>query len=241
MSSTRGVNAENRIPEDFYPTPHWLVWALMQERPDLTSSMTSMDDWLEPCAGDGAIIEAVAQSGEYPLWTAVELRAEALKTLRALGDKLDKELGRQPHETTIEIDCPENFLMWSPAHGRKFAVGITNPPFRYALPIIERTMLFCRQTVMLLPMSFLGSQERLPFHAAHPADIVGPIMPRASFTGDGGTDSQEYGWFIWPGEGRYKVIDAVALRDRWEAEQEQTRRRRPPKPLDLDQLPLFKK
>ena len=232
MSSTNGGG--ERRAYDFYPTPEWCVHALLREW-----QPRHCGRWLEPCAGDGAIIRAVHTFGLAPSWTAVELRSEAFEPISRTAKSIT------PNNPPMEIDvhCPENFLLWKPSewetgiHG-KYDLCLTNPPFLFAQQFIEHSLEMCDQVAMLLRLNFIGSQERVEWHKKHVADLY-PLTPRPGFTEDGGTDSTEYAWWIWPGTGRYKLLDAVDLRDRWLAEREHCKRKQPVN-TDVSELPLFK-
>lgn len=233
MSSTN--RGKERRENDFYPTPAWCVYALLREwSPGMVAPM-----WLEPCAGDGAIVRAVIERGwGNTFWDLIELRSQAVPALEQLQrDFLDPIEG----EARIEFQAPRDFLMWD---GRgawnaeyKYDVCITNPPYKIAQKFIEHALKLSDTVVMLLRLNFLGSQERAAFHRANPSDVY-VLTPRPDFTGDGG-DSCEYAWFIWPGTGKQQVLDATDLRDKWLAEQAQSRRRKPVSE-DVSCLPLFK-
>jgi hypothetical protein len=91
---------------------------------------------------------------------------------------------------------------------RRFAVAITNPPFRLAQEFIDAALACADHVVMLLRLNYLASKGRWPFMSRHTPDVY--VLPnRPSFTG-GKTDSIEYAWFVWrPGprsEGRLRVL-----------------------------------
>jgi hypothetical protein len=62
---------------EFYPTPPWVVHRILG-RLALPSG-----EWLEPSAGDGAIVRAVNRSGVR--WTLCELRPQCQPVLEPLG------------------------------------------------------------------------------------------------------------------------------------------------------------
>lgn len=192
MSATnRGAT---RIAHDNYPTPAWCVHRLL----DVVSLPNS--DWLEPCAGDGAIIRAVRDARLLPdSWTAVELREECREALLPLADQV----------------AIADFLSWAPTctSAPPFAVAITNPPYSLARQIIDACLPIARYTVMLLRLNFLGSAARCEWWRSMPRmpDIY--VLPnRPSFCrnekGHAATDACEYGWYVWGPEssGRVRVL-----------------------------------
>jgi hypothetical protein len=91
---------------------------------------------------------------------------------------------------------------------KRYAVAITNPPFRLAQGFIDACLKHADTVVMLLRLNYLASKARWEFMSARTPDVY--VLPnRPSFTG-GGTDSIEYGWFIWGqqqrSEGRIKLL-----------------------------------
>jgi hypothetical protein len=187
------VSATNRggrrSPADFYSTPEWCVRRLLEVVPLPGGA------WLEPAAGDGAIVRAVGRTDiTWDLW---ELRSSERPALRrsapgaeiTIGDFLEKaraaQLGR-----------------------KRYAVAITNPPFRLAQAFIDACLGCADTVVMLLRLNYLASKARWEFMSTHTPDVY--VLPnRPSFTG-GGTDSIEYSWFVWGrqrrAEGRLKVL-----------------------------------
>lgn len=187
MSATN--RGGKRSPADFYATPEWCVRRLV-EAVELPGG-----DWLEPAAGEGAIIRAVARSDVD--WTAWELRQETRAGLAAavpagrvhIGDFLAPEARREVGR-------------------RRFAVAITNPPFRLAQEFIDACLPVADHVVMLLRLNYLASKSRWAFMSSHTPDVY--VLPsRPSFTG-AGTDSIEYAWFVWGvkrrREGRVRVL-----------------------------------
>ena len=75
MSSTN--RGGKRQDLDVYPTPAWVVDRLL-EVVDFPGGR-----WLEPCAGDGAIMRAVNAWRADVRWDACELRAECTPALDA--------------------------------------------------------------------------------------------------------------------------------------------------------------
>jgi hypothetical protein len=187
------VSATNRggrrSPADYYATPEWCVRRLLEAVPLPGGA------WLEPAAGDGAIVRAVARSDvSWDLW---ELRDSERESLR-----------RSAPGAAVAIGDFLEAAKTDRLSGKRYAVAITNPPFRLAQSFID-TCLGCADTVvMLLRLNYLASQGRWHFMSAHTPDVY--VLPnRPSFTG-GGTDSIEYGWFVWGqerrSEGRVKLL-----------------------------------
>lgn len=174
MSATN--RGGRRSPADYYATPEWCVTRLLE---DVT---LPGGRWLEPAAGDGAIVRAVGRLDvQWDLW---ELREEERASLV-----------RSTPCGTVTIG---DFLVNAKAHrlpGSRYSVAITNPPFRLAQEFIDTCLECADNVVMLLRLNYLASKARWRFMRTHAPDVY--VLPnRPSFTG-GGTDSIEYAWFVW--------------------------------------------
>lgn len=179
---------------DQYPTPKWCVTRLL-ERAHLPGGL-----WLEPCAGAGNIVRAVTDMRSDVMWSASEIMPEYESELREACGGGSVEMG--------------DFFETAP---RRYDAVITNPPYRMAQQFITRCMELSEVVVMLLRVNFLASQRRSKFMREHTPDVY--ILPdRPSFTGKG-TDSIEYGWFVWHGsqprhEGKLVVLDTTPRAER---------------------------
>lgn len=210
MSSTN--RGGQRSEADWYSTPPWCVHRLL-EKCSLPEGI-----WYEPCAGEGAIVQAVKSAlVGYPAsvqWWANELREDAEEFLRKFvsperttyGDYLDGDLKTPPPE--------------------QVRVVITNPPFAIAYEVLQRSLgVFPNaHVVLLLRLNFWGSVKRRDFLGKFPADTY--VLPnRPDFLGQGKTDSPEYAWFVWPDSPRrreaatIRVLRETSLKERRESNQ----------------------
>jgi hypothetical protein len=175
VSSTKRGRERNRA--DNYPTPAWCVTRFL-EAVTLPSGV-----WLEPCAGDGAIIRAVnAMPGRGPnRWDALELRAKPMAALDSI-----------PNVSPTRCDALKVL-----SYGNlSYSVAISNPPFSLAQEFIDACRGVATQTVMLLRLNFLASEKRHFYMTSTRPDVY--VLPnRPSFVGGGKTDSIEYAWFHW--------------------------------------------
>lgn len=226
MSATG--RSDVRRPSDFYRTPSWCVHRLL-DRLDLPEG-----NWLEPSAGDGAILSAVDEA-LYVTWTAVEIREEAIRELR--------------RKSAAAVYVHGDFL--TIAWDRRFRVCITNPPYSLAWEFVRKGLADADWVVMLLRLNWLGSQERSRFLRTQPPDVY--VLPnRPTFCvvvrcvlgheksvlpedADGlrrcgtdgctakakktSSDSTEYAWFVWPphrerDHGQLMVLDSTGKEDR---------------------------
>jgi hypothetical protein len=193
MSSTgRGPRLGGE--DDFYVTPSWCVCRLLEawKPPGGT--------WLEPSAGNGAIIRAALSVRSDVSFVAVELREEERAGLGLIA------------KTTIG-----DFLKTEGSGHCSVVIG--NPPFSLAMEFIEKARKVApeAEVCMLLRLNFVGSETRSPFMRAHPPDLY--LLPnRPSFTG-GKTDSIEYAWFVWPSReprssGAFRVLASTPKEER---------------------------
>jgi hypothetical protein len=96
MSSTK--RGRQRNAADNYPTPAWTVDRLFESLPLPGGA------WLEPSAGEGAIISAVNDLRSDVRWCAVELRGECLPALSSV-----RKISRTPI-------CRDDFKSRSSTH-----------------------------------------------------------------------------------------------------------------------------
>jgi hypothetical protein len=164
MSATGRGN--ERVEQDFYPTPDWCVHRFLEKCP------LPLGKWLEPAAGDCAIIKAandfyrrVGKVQRRPDWHALELRSECQKDVSHFAKEW--EIG--------------NFLDGSQFPDvDRFDVILTNPPFSLAQEFIEMSLMRSRYVAMLLRLNFIGSEDRAPFWKEFPPDVY--VLPnRPSF------------------------------------------------------------
>lgn len=187
MSATN--RGGHRSPADFYATPAWCVERLL-EAVELPGGK-----WLEPAAGDGAIVRAAGRDDvSWDLW---ELRDSERPALKRSAPRASVRIG-DFLAAAREGDLGE----------ARYDVAITNPPFRLAQEFIDACLGCADTVVMLLRLNYLASKARWGFMSTHTPDVY--VLPnRPSFTG-GGTDSIEYAWFVWGreprSEGRVKVL-----------------------------------
>ena len=178
--------------DDVYPTPHWCVDRLLDEV-QLPGGL-----WIEPGAGDGAIIRAVNARRSDVSWLAIESRATMHEPLLATG-------------ADVIID---DYLAYGryPTRAAEATVVFGNPPYSCAFDFITRSMEIAPTAlvVLLLRVNFLASQERNAFMRESAPDLN--VLPdRPSFrttvkkvvidgkvrTRKTNSDSCEYGWFVW--------------------------------------------
>jgi hypothetical protein len=235
VSST--ARGGKRSPADFYATPAWPVHRL------LDSLFLPGGRWLEPAAGDGAIIRAVNHwrgvHGEGNiLWTAVEKRRSCERKLIGTPGNINVFIG--------------DFFPASDV-GSRYDVVISNDPFSRAMQFINATMVLATWSIHLLRLNFLGTEERNEFFKNNMPDIY-VIPDRVSFAKSlsctrnkrgctyakivslsarvprscprcgaklrvSTTDSIEYAWFVWGPErgrraGKIVVLDHTPLEER---------------------------
>lgn len=163
-------------PEDFYATPSWAVDRLL-EAWDPPGGL-----WVEPSAGNGAVVRAVNARRTDVRWLAIEVRPEERQTLEdcssevIIGDFLTFDLEARRDEP---------------------AVVIGNPPYALAQEFIERALDLYPNAfhAYLLRLNFAGSDERAPFLRRRVPSVY--VLPdRPAFRNDG-SDNTEYAWFTF--------------------------------------------
>ncbi|MGE3276751.1 MAG: hypothetical protein AB7O67_16690 [Vicinamibacterales bacterium] len=159
---------------DFYPTPALATARLLDLVPEIVGA-----DVLEPCAGEHAMTAVLLASG-----------------CDVATNDLNPSCVTDWHEDAAWPRAWERF-------GRPRQWVVTNPPFVAAAPILVNARRWATVGVaMLLRLSFLEpTEDRGPILAGQePADLI--VMPRISFTGDGGKDNVTTAWMVWYREAR---------------------------------------
>lgn len=182
MSATnRGTERKQR---DFYETPRYTIDSLLNAFP-LNKGLI-----LEPCAGNGAIVNAIKDFGYTNTILANDIN-ESVYNIKSDGNTCQDFL-------TIEKGLP-------------YSTIITNPPYSMAEEFIEHSHYLTEgldcDIIMLLRLNFLGSQKRYNFWSRHPVNNLYVLSKRPSFTGEG-TDATEYAWFIWD-KTNFQAIEVI--------------------------------
>jgi hypothetical protein len=226
-----------RHKHDYYRTPEWCVWRLLEEiGEELPSGV-----WLDPCAGDGAIVKACAdyaETGLLPsmLWDVYEIREEERETLERFAYPEDVcSIDNVMIGDSLQMD-------WCTSENEGYALIASNPPFSISTDFLIKALSAPGDpmVIYLQRTSWLASGERGELMREYPPDVF-PLPNRPRFKPDSvevvenengeeetvkrhGTDMHDYAWFRWPqGEkqrkaGICRVLQTTPLaeRRRWE-------------------------
>ena len=219
MSATN--RSDVRLPDDFYSTPHWTVWRLLDALHETVGRMEDLSKglFLEPCIGDGAIVEAVNvwmddKGLDLPRWTVVEKRD--LGTVKHLHRDLHRGMTGDFLSDSTDLWLHE--IRREELGSGRFHAVITNPPYSLAQEFLVRSLQHARWVIFLLRLNYLGSERRADFMRKYPPDVY--VLPnRPSFTGQGKTDATEYSWCVWPPDrdrkqGMIRVLGSTLKEDR---------------------------
>ena len=181
-------------PHDYYATPSWCVDRLLEVWRPCPGLI------VEPCAGDGAVIRAVEATLGRQRWVAMEIREDAIPTLKDSGA-----------DAGLSIAVCGDFLKNTVEEVLARAV-ITNPPYSLAAQFIEHCRLLYpgAEIAMLLRLPFLASEERLEFFERMGMPDVYVLPNRPSFRSKG-TDSTDYAWMIWTPDNPWKDTARINL------------------------------
>ncbi len=167
-----------RVVSDHYPTGPWIVDRML----DKVREEWFDGRWIDPCAGDGLLIEAVrayaARMGFPPMWwDAVELRPECEEKLAARADKV----------------IISDFMKVVPA---RYDVVMTNPPFSLAEEYVRACTPIAQRTLLLLRLNWIERHTDI-IDLKQPDIWVLPDRPSFGRNKHGkiGTDATAYAWF----------------------------------------------
>jgi len=198
--SRAGARAD-REDSDNYPTPRWcvgqIVRALERSYPDALEGTI-----LDPCAGDGNILDVLKLSG-YERLRAVELRPECEEPLVKIAGKGNVLIGDFLAERSYHQAPGTRGDLGLGSFGDEGLDGpvnvVMNPPYTLAREFVEACLDLepVRWVTVLLRVGFLESAERADWWPERPPVELFALQKRPSFTRDGGTDGATYGWFVW--------------------------------------------
>lgn len=222
MSSTRRRKSNSQSNAN-YPTPRWCIERFLEEHID---KFDAGDNWIEPAAGDGTIIDMVNRYRDGIVWTAIDIR-DTTPALQSIGLSLE------------EIHIGDFFkLLHSDLRARRWDVAILNPPFHLTLDFVMRCRGIAQYVVIFQSLNFLGSEERNKWIQSDVPDIY-VIPDRVSHTGDGKTDSVYSAWQVWgprpQAGGELYVLPCTPLEER-RREQARIKRLRDEKAITLDSM-----
>lgn len=201
MSSTNRGEAST----ENWETPWWVVRRLIEE------VWLPPGRWIEPCAGNGRIIQAIEEDrpGQFE-WCAVETREECIPDLKALGAHTycDDFLTWNSRAAAKKMGCKVT-------NERYFDVAITNPPFSKALDVISKCLTIATFVVVLQRSNWTGggsNNGKNDFLRGCMANVY-PLPDRIHFLQNGTFprhpvghklqgrlmpgDSIEYSWYVW--------------------------------------------
>lgn len=217
--SAKGRGREVRDFE-WYPTPAWCVHRLLER---IGARLGSVDAFLEPCAGDGAIVRAVDE------WLAGDGAAFDNRCAWYCNDIQDVakifDGGSARVSKVDQCDGPD----WLRAHRNGLPIpalaSITNPPFSKALEFMAESVVTCTISAYLVRLNIVGaSDDRVEWLRAHKPEVF--VLPdRPSFDGIG-NDSGAYAWLVFDDRipsSSFDILDRTPLSVRKEAEAEARR------------------
>ena len=165
---------EERQPEDFYATdPAALPPLFKVLGPEWELGGKVI---LEPCCGQGHLSQIMELYGHQVIST----------------DLVDRGYG------VGGVD----FLQPTPYDGLPFDAIITNPPYKYALQFIEKSLKIAPLVCMLLRIQFIESEGRNKLYEENPPRYVAVFKKRVNCSKNAVFPKKEsspvcYAWFIW--------------------------------------------
>jgi hypothetical protein len=173
MSST-GRKAD-RVSFDDYPTPISAIDSFLA-----MAELPQGGRWLEPCAGEGRIIERVqtmhSTAGTSIEWHAWEIQEKYRAPLEALGAKVwIGDMLARSKVALKEVESEQGLAFPYP-----FDVVITNPPYDIAMDVLRAARYLAPIVVLLLRRNFIGSVKRHAYLSQNMPDEY-LLTPRPSF------------------------------------------------------------
>jgi hypothetical protein len=194
LSRKHGASSEaNPLDQHFTPKP--LAMAITEY---LWAFGSTVNQVIEPSAGDGAFIAPIAQLF-YGRLIAVEFDRKLAPKLRSVVKKETGGTGKVIIGDWEHV-AKTNPILKRDGSTRRIIIG--NPPFKLAERHIRagaKLLIDNELQAHLLRLNFLGGKKRLKSRFWKDCGLyaVAPIIPRPSFSDDGRTDGTEYSVFVF--------------------------------------------
>lgn len=183
-----------KYDHDDYPTPDWVFERFLETSVGITVSDHANGGLLDPTCGDGRLFRLMSR--QYLVHPSKMYGADIQQRL----------VDRVEYADTVS--CLD-VLQSQPPGLHQARVAMTNPPFSLAqdllLQLMQSTSL--RYIVLLLRLNWLGGAQKLRWlkTAGMMPQFVFVLPNRPQFrpskkTGKWGSDTGEYGWFVWSRE-----------------------------------------
>lgn len=197
---SRAKKSNTREPFDFYSTPTWCVHRLLEK-----VQFPSAGYWLEPSAGNGAIVKAIHSfKGNRVFNSPLPSNIHVVE----IQEQLKEDLQALTPNVYVGDFLKYDFTKIS-ATGQKAEVCIGNPPYNQALPIIQHALKQANTVCMLLRINFLSSEKRAAWMQANVPDLY--VLPNRPKFKNNASDACEYGWFTWSAcsTGKITILDVT--------------------------------
>lgn len=185
------VERKPRAEHDYYPTPRWVVDAIV---PYLPIPQRVFD----PACGTGELLSVYPEAEK----TGIEIDRERASRVAGIISLV------HGHDSLPRVTVGDALTTpWPSAD-----LLIMNPPFKRANEFIRRAMEWrragpYRPTVACLArLTILESESRRELHTEYPSDVY--VLARRPSFAHGKTDSTTCVWLVWSpgGGGRWRVI-----------------------------------
>jgi len=101
-------------------------------------------------------------------------------------------------------------------HSEFYDWGVSNPPFKFALPILQQMVAHCQYVAAVLRISFFEpTKDRVEWLSKNPPSGL-IYLPRYSFTNNGKSDMTTVCWALW----NYPMTPAIQIAQRFPVESE---------------------
>lgn len=216
---------------DFYPTPAWATHAILRA---LSHRAWPMYRVLDPCAGDGAMLRAARDmwsGSEIPAVTfGLELHEERAELARSRGLAIQTRDALAPEPwPAFDLALMNPPFKLAEAFVRRAIMERGFSPGKRAAALLRLAFLESAERVALHRAhpadvyvfanrpQFIDPKAMRPCPKCRGEGVASPAYAGTSAIkcgscngkGEvkGGTDSTAYAWFVYPGEGRWFVLD----------------------------------
>jgi len=178
----------DRPDDDFYPTPTWLVRAMLAELgDDVAKGVATI---LDPGAGTGVLAR------EAEAWVAARVRQAPRVTV---VEQCEARTASWDARWRAHLDDFFGFAWRARDCGLVYDLIITNPPFSLWDPWVEACFPLMAPGGVLLVLGhagFLGGQDRAPWWRSHTPTTFW-VSPKRPPYRNGDTDSRDAMWTMW--------------------------------------------